>query len=483
MAINQNELQYAGEWTVETCAIATTAGHVWDITDLIASINIYEDLMSNAITGDISLVDTNNLLTNAPIIGQEKLLLKLTTPQDGVTDRSNSIDFVEIPLRIFKVNSKTQINDKTIAYNLGFTTREIFNNNRTRCVASYDGEPSAIIEDILRDEELLNSKKEFYFEPSMNNFRLVAPNMRPFDFINAIARRTLSFNYNHSPTYLFYETAKGYYFRTIESMFDRKNPRMVYKELVPNKLNNQGVIDMAENLTGILNYEVVSTTDTLGSARTGMYGGTLTLIDLFNKDVQNYTYNYLDDFSERIHVDKWARYGSQNAPLASAAQNEEYKRISDYPMSVLHIQTTDRDTIGGLVNAAFDETFDYNGVDQWLLKRKSTFAALNSALTIRVEVPGNPALQVGDMVGLDMRNQFNGTQEDDPYLSGRYLVSRLRHEFTRGDGRYKYSTHMECVRDTIKQPYPVMGVRVPEGGPSLSEEIKLGDQDPNPSTY
>ena len=70
------ELQYAGEYLIETCEIYTTSGTVIDLKDQFASVNIYEDIFKNALTGDISLVDTNNLLTNLPIIGQEKLKLK-----------------------------------------------------------------------------------------------------------------------------------------------------------------------------------------------------------------------------------------------------------------------------------------------------------------------------------------------------------------------------------------------------------------------
>ena len=67
-----------------------------------------------------------------------------------------------------------------------------------------------------------------------NNFKFVAPNMRPFDFINSVGKRCLSKEYNYAPTFLFYETIKGFWFRTIDSMMDTKNPRFVYKEETPN---------------------------------------------------------------------------------------------------------------------------------------------------------------------------------------------------------------------------------------------------------
>ena len=45
---------------------------------------------------------------------------------------------------------------------LHFTTPEFIRNNHVRVVKSYEGEPSEdIIQNILRDDDLIASKKEF----------------------------------------------------------------------------------------------------------------------------------------------------------------------------------------------------------------------------------------------------------------------------------------------------------------------------------
>lgn len=227
-------MQYAGEYGVEICKICSTSGEIIDITSLISTVNIFEDIFKSSLTGDITLVDTNNLLTSLPIIGQEKLLLKLTTPQSGTTDRNLSLDFTDHPLYLFKVVAGAKSNDNTQALVLSFTTAEAIRSNRIRVSQAFEGEPSAdIIQKIIRDEDLLNSKKEFYYEETANNYKFVSPNMRPIDFINSIAKRCLSDKYNSSPTFVFYETCKGFYFRTIDSMLDRKNVKKVYVDEAP----------------------------------------------------------------------------------------------------------------------------------------------------------------------------------------------------------------------------------------------------------
>jgi len=127
-------LNYAGEYIINECKIASTSGVIVDVTDLVSTINIFENIFKTSITGDIALVDTKNLLSTLPIIGQEKLILKLSTPQhpEPLYDRTTTIDFTEHPLYIYKVDNKVKVNENTDAYTLSFTTAEAIRSNRIR---------------------------------------------------------------------------------------------------------------------------------------------------------------------------------------------------------------------------------------------------------------------------------------------------------------------------------------------------------------
>ena len=481
------ELRYAGEFIVDVCELHSVSGTVIDLSEQFSTISIFEDIFVNSLTGTISFVDTNNLLTNLPMIGQEKLLLKLTTPNaEDQNNRLSSIDFTDTPLYVYKINNKSQVNDNTVAYSVSFTTAEAIRGNRIRVAQSFTGEPSVdIVKKVLRDEELLNSKKEFYYELTSNNYKFVAPNMRPMEFINSVARRCLSKEYNNAPTFLFYETIKGYYFRTIDSMMDRKNPRFIYRELTPNTIpEGESRPNAAINLTNILNYTVQPTTDVMMNMRKGMYGSKLTMIDLVNKTKRDYEYNYFDDFQEDKHADAFNAYGSVNAPLASEAKDDYNNRLSDYPDAAIFLQAVDRDTPDGLFSARYEGQYDYTGTDVWLQRRKGRFSSLESAITLRVEVPGNTTLQAGDLIGIEMRNQgILAEDKKDPYFSGRYLVRKLRHEFTFAEGSPKHTVYLDCVRDTIKQPYPSIGIGYADGGSSIEEIIPTGSESPNDVSF
>ena len=70
---------------------------------------------------------------------------------------------------------------------------------------------------ILRDETGLDSKKKLNYEPTRNKDKFVIPNMRPLSAMNLLANKALSKNANGAG-YYFYETTKGFHFRSYESM-------------------------------------------------------------------------------------------------------------------------------------------------------------------------------------------------------------------------------------------------------------------------
>jgi len=482
------KLNYAGEYQLDVCKICSTSGEVVDVTELVASINIFEDIFKSSLTGDIALVDTNNLLTSLPIVGQEKLLLKLTTPQSSVPDRNRSLDFTEHALYIFKVDSKIDVNDNTTALVLSFTTAEAIRSNRIRISQAFDGEPSAdIIQKIIRDEDLLNSKKEFYYEETANNYKFVSPNMRPLDFINSITKRCLSDKYNFAPTFLFYETCKGFYFRTIDSMLDRKNVRTVYVEDTP----NLGA-DASRNSLNLINYNVVGSTNVMMNMRKGMYASNLLMIDLVNKTVENFNYNYFDSFKkgekQDIHADKHAAYVTENAPLASESKDDFGNFLADYDQSTLYMQAVDRNQPGGLLSVRHTGQYDYTGTDSWLQRRKGRFAAMDAAITLNITVHGNTSISAGDLIGINIKNKNRKVLDQgprDPYYGGRYLITKLRHKFTRMDGQPAHTMHMQVVRDTVSQHYPKNGVSFFDAKDVevIDQLIPMGEEDASPSSY
>ena len=61
-----------------------------DITDMVDSFNLFEDIFTNTLTGNMNLGDTANLIANFPIVGHEEVHITMGTPNIDKPIRPNS---------------------------------------------------------------------------------------------------------------------------------------------------------------------------------------------------------------------------------------------------------------------------------------------------------------------------------------------------------------------------------------------------------
>ncbi|MEK9698979.1 MAG: hypothetical protein VW270_24595 [Candidatus Poseidoniales archaeon] len=88
-------------------------------------------------------------------------------------------------------------------------------------------------------------------------------------------------------------------------------------------------------------------------------------------------------------------------------------------------------------------------INQHLPRRLSYYAHIYNTI-VEVTVPGNSELNVGDVVELSIPNATTINKLDgkkDKYLSGKYLITSLRHKFGGTTGT-EFTTFIECVKDT-----------------------------------
>ena len=86
-------------------------------------------------------------------------------------------------------------------------------------------------------------------------------------------------------------------------------------------------------------------------------------------------------------------------------------------------------------------------------------------IKIFVRAPGRSNRMVGDVIEFkipspNLENRGKGRPDEHKYLSGKYLVTKLRHHFT----REKYQIEFECIKDSFKAQMPDRA-RVESGAP------------------
>ena len=100
---------FAGDYNLGTLIIINSVGESLPLPmGIVAELNIYEDINSNAVTGSMHMFDSNNIISNASLQGNERLVFKLSTPGTS-GHRCDTVDATEetgYPFHIYALTDR-----------------------------------------------------------------------------------------------------------------------------------------------------------------------------------------------------------------------------------------------------------------------------------------------------------------------------------------------------------------------------------------
>jgi hypothetical protein len=77
-------------------------------------------------------------------------------------------------------------------------------------------------------------------------------------------------------------------------------------------------------------------------------------------------------------------------------------------------------------------------------------------MNISLNVPGFTGISCGELIAFEMPSYEpvgrDNPYDNDPYLSGRYLIKSIRHKINVLEDYHNMS--IECIKDAVKSPYP-----------------------------
>ena len=134
--------RYPGDFRVKEIVLYSYGGSQLDITGLTALVNIYQDLDTPFISGNIMFYDSIGAANKLPIIGNEFLEFKMRTPIDANGDEE--INATNHRFQVYEKRSvKTSQNVQAIA--LFFTSIESIRNERLRVSKTLSGSYLSLI--------------------------------------------------------------------------------------------------------------------------------------------------------------------------------------------------------------------------------------------------------------------------------------------------------------------------------------------------
>jgi hypothetical protein len=453
-------INFAGEFKVEQCVLHTSSGNKTDISKLIISVDLFENIFEKQMSGSIMINDTNALDLNLPVTGHDYVTLKITTP--GLDGAGQNIDFTNSPLIVYRIGTKQEMGGKANMTEISVITKDALRNQRIRVSSSYTGTCSEIAEKVLRDE--IRTKRDLFIEPSMGIRNVVVPNRRPYDFLQRLAGETIS-QEDNSPHYLFYENTKGIHFRSLQSMYsqDIKQSFFSAEAGTQNNANDSKQPNIEKELKRVTSFEQGAISDTVTSYRNGMMAGTLIQHDIFQKKYNKQTFNYIDDFKKHKRINGSS---SKDNPIFPDSKIDGDNKISDFPDARImitpisaHPNDINIDASYIQEGAKYGEGFLYSNdrSHDSALARKSKLMELNQGASVNLQVVGQTHLSCGDIVEFDMPIQGrNHTGEEiNPYYKGRYLITTLRHTFSNMSN--SHSILMRLAKDSFESPIKIVG--------------------------
>lgn len=456
-------IEFAGDYDCEHIFLHNHNGEVIDIKNLTQELNIYESIYKNSLTGSIVIIDAQNLIAKLEIQGIERISFTIKTP-GAKGDRSiiNASEATGHPFHVYKITDRKQLSPGTLLYTLHFASREFMRNMRTKVSQAYDGRLDRAVYAMFLDKSYLDSKKTLTFEPCGNNDKIVIPNLRPFDAINMIASKALPEKSN-GVGYYFYETTKGFHFRSWENMCVSEGAfrRPVKQEFyyMPLNITDPNVEDKIEHeYKSVESYRFINNFHDIAANTTlGTYGHRVISHNLYDKSYSEDDYNYHQQFAVTKHTDFTTgprdkeKYAVSESPVDIELDDKtgQPKRVSDYPESRVSLQSTTQYLHNDKRGAGYglDVLEDGSKTGQ----RVAQQAQVMQGTALKLTVKGQSYIEAGDLIEFKMRavDEKNPEGQEDPQYSGTYVITKIRHQIN----ATKYTMVLECAKDSVKSGF------------------------------
>ena len=212
---DRERLQGPGDYILDGALIVGSSGLRVNIIDQLIQLNIYQDISTPYITGNLLLSDSSGVAELLPLQGQERLLFSLRTP-----GHEGKVNFNEYHAIVIGVKKRFQTTDREQTYLLNWTTFDHYKNLRIKISSSFSGTISSIVTKILREKKFLGSKKPLHIDQTKNIRKYVIPNINPFRSIETLRREAV--NTEGSPYFVFFENPEGYHFRSIDTLIGQQ---------------------------------------------------------------------------------------------------------------------------------------------------------------------------------------------------------------------------------------------------------------------
>lgn len=416
-------LATASDYNKLNVIITTLGGVELDISTLISQLNIYQDMFSPCITGNVSLADAAGIFDTMPVAGYEKLRIVLET-----TDNGNPVIF-DKTYRVFSIENYKAEKQNLKSYTIKFASETMYANRKNIHYNMRKLKTHEAIQPILENNLGLTSEQfEFIDQTGELQRPMIFGYLNPFTIIRKILNKSMGNGSN--ATYMFYETKDKFVLNSLNNIVNNTYlPKRTF-HYVPASTD----METRYSKDRIYNFRIESAFNRLKHETEGARAVESVVHDMVRKRQKSYFYDYDEKFSEIQHL-------------------EGNGFISDIESDVNRLRI-----ISSANSSSLDMlTGEENSPHQINSRRINQIQNLNT-IKIIADVPGDLVNEIGDVVEFNLINNVSSSTviEKHKYLSGLYFITAIHHVVDRKQYLQVLELTKDSLPDTLNVPTPVL---------------------------
>jgi len=388
------------------------------LSDSVKAVYVFAD------AGDA--IDGKSTLEGLPLIGTEDIKLEF---------EDNNENKFKVDLNVNKVTPLIEDVQKSMVA-LSLVSEEYIRNEQGSAGVKirYDGKISDHIKKILEDN--LKTEKELDIEETANNYNFLGNGRKPYYIMNWLSKASIpqkDGKEGDSAGFLFYETAEGYHFKSIDTLFAQEKKRSFIYNQTPD-----GEKGIPAGYDGkILEYGTDNLIDAQQKLRMGAFQTKLIVFDPFNC--------YYETF------DQTAKETEEGTTLAG----KELPQLNEKKFEFNDKKNATRTTYmlldtGTLPTGDTDEQISKNELQNFKSKTvmNQSIRRYNQIYTasVTITLAADFTLHAGDAIFVDAPElKADVDDEVNKETGGLYIISDLCHYITPQESY----TKVNLVRDSF----------------------------------
>ena len=266
--------------------------HGQDISASVVSLDIYESIFQNTITGTVRLKETHGYPEYFPLVGTEFLFIEFVIDYLGEERIFNRV------FRIRKIGDQSFPKNEEREYTINLVTPEFFQSMSSRMTKRYTGTCAEAVKEIMETRLQIEDKRIYAAETTSGTIDVLIPNYTPLQAINYFTAISLTEEVPYASNFLFYETLDGFYFRSIRGILQQYSAgnEVATFQVNANKLTGAQVIDEAQAFSSIIQIHQKNTLDVLTDATSGVLRSRMLHLDFFARKFTESDSRYTETF-------------------------------------------------------------------------------------------------------------------------------------------------------------------------------------------